>query len=324
MAHAADISGAGATFPYPLYGKWAAEYKKETGIGMNYQSIGSGGGIKQIKANTVDFGASDKPLDAADLEKAGLLQFPVVMGGIVPIFNIEGVKPDEIVLSGDVLARIYLGQITNWNDPAIAALNKGVKLPDLAVIPVYRSDGSGTSFNFTYYLNATNKDWAEVGVSTSVEWPVGLGGKGNEGVTALVAQTKGAIGYVEYAYALQNTLPYSRMLNKDGKVVAPDIESFQAAAVNADWKGTPGYGVILANQPGAGSWPMTAATFILIHKQPKKVETAASTLRFFDWAYAHGDATALNLHYVPLPDAVVAMVEASWKEVVGKDGKPVF
>ncbi|MDE1172803.1 MAG: phosphate ABC transporter substrate-binding protein PstS [Parvibaculaceae bacterium] len=323
-AQAADISGAGATFPYPLYGKWAAEYKNETGVGMNYQSIGSGGGIKQIKANTVDFGASDKPLSGTELEQAGLLQFPVVMGGIVPIFNIDGVKPGEVVLSGDVLAQIYLGKIKNWNDPAIAALNKGVKLPDLALIPIYRSDGSGTSFNFTYFLNESNKDWAEVGVNTSVEWPVGLGGKGNEGVAALVGQTKGAIGYVEYAYALQNALPYSRMLNKDGKVVEPSLESFQAAAANADWKGTPGYGVILANQPGAASWPMTAATFILVHKAPAKPEGTASTLKFFDWAYSKGDKMAEDLHYVPLPDATVSLVESSWKQVVDKDGKPVF
>lgn len=324
VAHAAEISGAGATFPYPVYAKWAEAYKAKTNIGMNYQSIGSGGGIKQINAKTVDFGASDKPLKADELAKGDLIQFPTVMGGVVPVVNLDGIKPGEIKLTGSVLAKIYLGKIVKWNDPAIVALNKDVKLPDSAIAVVHRSDGSGTTFNFTYYLNAVEPAWAEVGVETSVEWPAGLGGKGNEGVAAMVGQTKGSIGYVEYAYALQNKLTYTKMQNKDGKFVDPNYEAFQAAAANADWKDAPGFYLILANQPGATSWPMTAATFILVHKTQDKPENAKKVLEFFKWAYTDGDTMAKDLDYVPMPDNVVKLVEDSWKQVVDSSGKPVL
>src|SRR6476619_8169697 len=268
-AKAADISGAGATFPYPIYAKWADEYKKVTGNGLNYQSIGSGGGIKQIKAKTVTFGASDAPLPGKELDEAGLAQFPMVMGGIVPVVNLEGVKPGDLAIDGPTLAKIYLGEIKTWNDPAIAKLNPGKKLPSTAIALVHRSDGSGTTFNFTYYLSEVSPDWkSKVGTNTAVQWPAGIGAKGNEGVANNVANTKGSIGYVEYAYAKQNKLTYTKMVNKAGKTVSPTSESFQAGAANADWKSQPGYGVILANQPGDASWPITASTWILIHKQP--------------------------------------------------------
>ncbi|MGV8998130.1 MAG: phosphate ABC transporter substrate-binding protein PstS [Parvibaculaceae bacterium] len=323
-AQASDINGAGATFPYPVYAKWAETYKAKTDIGMNYQSIGSGGGIKQIKAKTVDFGATDAPLSGADLDKAGLAQFPTVMGAIVPVVNLAGVKPGEMKITGKVLAEIYLGKITKWNDPQIASLNKGVKLPDQAIAVVHRSDGSGTTYNFTYYLNAVDTGWAEVGVDKAVQWPVGLGGKGNEGVAALVGQTSGSIGYIEYAYALQNKLTYTDMINKDGKTVAPSLESIQAAAANAEWSKTPGFGVILADQPGAGSWPMTAATFILVYKQQENAATGKAVLGFFDWAYSDGDKSAEDLVYVPMPDKVVDMVKKSWKSITDTNGKPVL
>ena len=323
-AHASDISGAGATFPYPVYAKWAEAYKAKTGIGMNYQSIGSGGGIKQIKAKTVDFGASDAPLTGDELKETGLMQFPMVMGAIVPVVNLAGVKPGEMKLTGHVLAEIYLGNIKKWNDPQIAALNKGVALPDQAIAVVHRSDGSGTTFNFTYYLNAVDAKWASVGVNKSVQWPVGLGGKGNEGVAALVGQTSGAIGYIEYAYALQNDLTYTDMVNQAGKTVKPSLESIQAAAANAKWDSVPGFGVILADQPGAESWPMTAATFILVYKTQEKPEIAKEVLNFFDWAYDDGDKLAEDLVYVPMPDNVVDMVKASWKSISDTSGKPVL
>ncbi|HMM15747.1 MAG TPA: phosphate ABC transporter substrate-binding protein PstS [Parvibaculum sp.] len=323
-AEAADISGAGATFPYPVYAKWAEAYKQQSGTSMNYQSIGSGGGIKQIGARTVDFGASDKPLTSEELAKADLVQFPTVMGGVVPVVNIPGLKPGELKLTGPVLAKIYLGEIKKWSDPAIAADNKDLKLPDSSIAVVHRSDGSGTTYNFTYYLNAVEPAWGAVGVSTAVEWPAGLGGKGNEGVAAMVGQTKGSIGYVEYAYALQNNLTYTEMQNKDGKFVAPSYEAFQAAAANADWKHAPGFHLILANQPGADSWPMTAATFILVHKTQAKPERAKEVLKFFDWAYEHGGPMAKELDYVPLPESVVKLVKESWKEIVDGSGKPVL
>ena len=323
-ASAADVSGAGATFPYPIYAKWADAYKTKTGVGMNYQSIGSGGGIKQIKANTVDFGASDKPLTPEELNEAGLVQFPMVMGAIVPVVNLAGVKPGEMKLTGKVLAEIYLGHIKQWNDPQIAALNKGVKLPGSAITVVHRSDGSGTTFNFAYYLNAVDSDWSKVGVDTAIEWPTGLGGKGNEGVSALVGQTQGSIGYVEYAYALQNKLTYADMINKDGKVVSPSVESIQAAASNADWAKAPGYYLILADQPGAKSWPMTAATFILMHKTQAKPEVAKEVLNFFGWCYDQGDKMAEELAYVPMPGNVVQMVKKSWSEIKDSSGKPVL
>jgi phosphate transport system substrate-binding protein len=268
-AVAVEISGAGATFPYPLYAKWADTYRKETGIGLNYQSIGSGGGIKQIEAKTVTFGATDAPLKGEELDKFGLVQFPMVMGGIVPVVNIEGVKPGELVLDGPAVAAIFLGKVKSWNDPAIKKLNPNAKLPSQAIAVVHRSDGSGTTFNFTYYLALVSPDWkSQVGSNTSVEWPIGIGAKGNEGVSNNVSQAKGSIGYVEYAYARQNKMTYTKMVNKDGKTVAPTAEAFQAAAANADWNSAPGFGLILANQPGTESWPMTAATFILMPKQP--------------------------------------------------------
>src|SRR5262245_37880429 len=298
---AADISGAGATFPYPIYAKWADAYKKETGVGLNYQSIGSGGGIKQIQAKTVTFGASDMPLKAEELNKGGLIQFPTVMGGVVPVVNLEGIKPGEIVLDGPTLAKIVLGEVKTWNDPAIAKLNPNVKLPSQPIAVVHRSDGSGTTFIFTDYLSKVSPDWkSKVGSNTAVEWPVGIGAKGNEGVANNVAQTKGAVGYVEYAYAKQNKLPYTKMINKDGKTVAPDMKSFQAAAANADWSSVPGYGVILTDQPGEGTWPITAATWILMYKQPQDVAATGEAIKFFAWAYDKGGKMAEDLDYVPM------------------------
>ena len=325
-ANAADISGAGATFPYPIYAKWADAYKKEAGVGLNYQSIGSGGGIKQIKAKTVTFGASDAPLSGKDLDEIGLVQFPMVMGGIVPVVNLDGIKPGEIVLDGPTLAKIFMGEIKKWNDPLIAKLNAQVKLPDQAIAVVHRSDGSGTTFNFAYYLAEVSPEWkSKVGVNTALQWPVGIGAKGNEGVANNVGNTKGSIGYVEYAYALQNKLTHTNMVNKDGKNVGPTSEAFQAAAANADWKSKPGYGVILANQPGEKSWPMTAATWILMYKKPADAAVSADALKFFDWAYRKGDKLAEELHYVPMPANVVKDVEAYWaKEVTDASGKPVY
>jgi len=312
-AAAVEISGAGATFPYPIYAKWADTYKKETGIGLNYQSIGSGGGIKQIEARTVTFGATDAPLKGEDLTKNGLVQFPMVMGGIVPVLNVEGMKAGELVLDGPTLAAIFLGTIKTWDDPAIKKLNPDAKLPSKAIAVVHRSDGSGTTFNFTYYLAEVSGDWkSQVGSNTSVEWPVGIGAKGNEGVSNNVGQTKGSIGYVEYAYALQNKLTYTKMTNKDGKTVAPTSAAFQAAAASADWNSVPGFGVILANQPGAESWPMTAATWILIPKEPKDAEAATAALKFFAWAYVNGDKMAEELDYVPMPKKVVGDIEKVW------------
>jgi phosphate transport system substrate-binding protein len=293
---------------------------------MNYQSIGSGGGIKQIRAKTVTFGASDAPLKGADLDEHGLVQFPMVMGGIVPVINLDGIKPGEVVLDGPTLAKIFLGEIKKWDDPAIARLNSGVKLPSTAIVVVHRSDGSGTTFNFAYYLGDVSSDWkSKVGVATSVQWPVGIGAKGNEGVANNVANTRGSIGYVEYAYAKQNKLTHARMVNKDGKIVAPTSETFQAAAANADWKSQPGYGVILANEPGANSWPMTAATWILIHKQPQNPAAAKEALKFFAWAYRNGNGMAEQLDYVPMPQAVVAEVEKTWaSEIKDAGGKPLY
>ncbi len=324
-ANAADISGAGATFPYPIYSKWADAYKKETGNGLNYQSIGSGGGIKQIKARTVTFGASDAPLPGKELDESGLAQFPMVMGGIVPVVNVEGVKPGELVIDGPTLAKIYLAEVKNWNDPALKKLNPNAKLPNAAIALVHRSDGSGTTFNFTYYLSDVSADWkSKVGTNTSVQWPGGIGAKGNEGVANNVANTKNSIGYVEYAYALQNKLTYTKMQNKDGKVVAPTAAAFQAAAANAKWDSEPGFGVILANQPGAQSWPMTAATWILVYKDPQDPAATAEALKFFDWAYKNGGQMAESLDYVPMPKNVVEQVEQYWTKNVQHDGKPVY
>ena len=325
-AFAADISGAGATFPYPVYAKWADAYKKETGIGLNYQSIGSGGGIKQIKAKTVTFGASDAPLPGKELDESGLAQFPMVMGGIVPVVNIDGVKPGDLVIDGPTLANIFLGTIKKWDDPAIAKQNAGVKLPSQAIAIVHRSDGSGTTFNFTYYLSEASPDWkSKVGTNTAVQWPAGIGAKGNEGVANNVAQTKGSIGYVEYAYAKQNKLTHTKMINKAGKTVQPTAETFQAAAANADWNSQPGYGVILANQPGDQSWPMTAATWILLYKKPEKTADTASALKFFAWSYTKGDGMAKDLDYVPMPDNVVGEIQKMWAaEIKDGSGKPLF
>jgi phosphate transport system substrate-binding protein len=324
-AVAADISGAGATFPYPIYAKWADAYKKEIGVAVNYQSIGSGGGISQIRAKTVTFGASDMPLKAEELNKDGLAQFPTVMGGVVPVVNIEGVKPGELSIDGPTLAKIFLGQIKTWNDPAIVKLNANVKLPAQPIVVVHRSDGSGTTFLFTDYLSKANGDWkSKVGANTAVEWPAGIGAKGNEGVANNVAQTKGAIGYVEYAYAKQNKLSHAKMANKDGKVVEPTAESFSAAAASANWEGTPGFGVVLTDGPGAGSWPIAGATFILIHKKPQKPADAAEALRFFAWAYAKGGKMAEELDFVPMPAKVVGAIEKSWQEVKDEKGQPVF
>jgi len=324
-AAAMDISGAGATFPYPVYAKWADAYKKETGVGLNYQSIGSGGGIKQIEARTVTFGATDAPLKGDDLDKNGLVQFPMVMGGIVPVVNIAGVKAGDLVIDGPTLAKIFMGDIKTWDDPAIKKLNPGVNLPAQAIAVVHRSDGSGTTFNFAYYLAQVSPDWSKnVGFNTSVEWPVGIGAKGNEGVSQNVSQTNGSIGYVEYAYALQNKMTYTKMMNKDGKTVSPTSDAFQAAAANADWSSVPGYGVILANQPGATSWPMTAATFILVPKQPPDPAAATEALEFFAWAYTKGGKMAEELDYVPMPQKVVGSIQAMWaKYITDTSGKPL-
>jgi phosphate transport system substrate-binding protein len=325
-AVALDISGAGATFPYPVYAKWADTYKKETGVGLNYQSIGSGGGIKQIQNKTVTFGATDAPLKGEQLTKDGLIQFPMVMGGIVPVINVEGIKPGDITLDGPTLAKIFLGQIKAWNDPAIQKLNPSAKLPSQAIVVVHRSDGSGTTFNFAYYLAEISPEWkTKVGYNTSVEWPVGIGAKGNEGVANNVAQTKGSIGYVEYAYAKQNKLTHTKMINKEGKAVDPTSATFQAAAANAKWDSVPGYGVILANQSGDTSWPMTAATWILMYKKPQDVAASTAALKFFAWAYEKGDKMADELDYIPMPANVVTSVKKTWEtDVKDNSGKPLF
>ena len=312
-AMAADITGAGATFPFPVYSKWADAYKKETGIGLNYQSIGSGGGIKQIQAKTVTFGASDMPLKAEQLEKDGFVQWPMVMGAIVPVVNLDGVKPGEMVFDGATLADIYLGKITKWDDPAIKKLNPKVNLPSTAIAVVRRSDGSGTTFNFTNYLSKVSADWkSKVGEGTAVEWPVGVGAKGNEGVSANISQTKNSIGYVEYAYAKQNKLTYTGMVNSAGKSVQPTVPAFQAAAANADWSKAPGYYVILTNQPGDASWPITAATFILMHKVPTDKAASQEAIKFFKWAFEKGGKMAEDLDYIPMPASVVKQIEKTW------------
>ena len=312
-AFAADITGAGATFPFPVYSKWADAYKKETGNGLNYQSIGSGGGIKQIQAKTVTFGASDMPLKAEQLEKDGFVQWPMVMGAIVPVVNLDGVKAGELVFDGATLADIYLGKITKWDDAAIKKLNPKVNLPSTAIAVVRRSDGSGTTFNFTNYLSKVSVDWkSKVGEGTAVEWPVGVGAKGNEGVSANISQTKNSIGYVEYAYAKQNKLTYTGMVNSAGKSVQPTVAAFQAAAGNADWSKSPGYYVILTNQPGDASWPITAATFILMHKVPTDKAASTEALKFFKWAFEKGGKMAEELDYIPMPDSVVKQIEKTW------------
>jgi len=312
-ACAADITGAGATFPFPIYSKWADAYKKQTGNGLNYQSIGSGAGIKQIVSKTVTFGASDMPLKVEQLDKDGLVQWPMVMGAIVPVVNLEGVKAGEMVFDGPTLADIYLGKITKWDDPAIKKLNPNVKLPSEAIAVVHRADGSGTTFNFTDYLSKVSPDWkGKVGVGTAVEWPAGVGAKGNEGVSGNIGQTKNSIGYVEYAYAKQNKLVYTAMVNKAGKTVQPTTETFQAAASNADWTHAPGYYVILTDQPGDTSWPITASTFILMHKNPADKAASAEAIKFFKWSFENGGKMAEELDYIPMPDNVVKLIQNTW------------
>jgi phosphate transport system substrate-binding protein len=324
VAQTTTISGAGATFPYPIYAKWADAYKKETGVSLNYQSIGSGAGIKQIQAKTVTFGATDAPLKGEQLEKDGLAQFPMVMGGVVPVVNLEGIKPGELVIDGPTFAKIYLGEVKTWDAPEIKALNPNAKLPSIAIAPVYRSDGSGTTFLFTDYLSKVSEPFkTKVGSATSVKWPVGIGGKGNEGVAATVGQTKGGIGYVEFAYAKVNKMAHMKMVNRNGKPVSPELASFQAAAAQADWASVPGFGVILTNQEGDAAWPITGATFILMHKKAEKPAEATAALNFFKWALEKGDKMAAELDYVPMPEAVVKKIEASFPQIVGPDGKPL-
>ena len=325
---AADITGAGATFPYPIYAKWAEAYKQKTGVGLNYQSIGSGGGIKQIRAKTVDFGASDAPLKADELSKDSLIQFPMVMGGVVPVVNIEGVQPGRMKLTGAVLADIYLGKISKWNDSRIASLNGDLKLPDQAITVVHRADGSGTTFIFTNYLSKVSNEWKDkVGNNASVSWPAptSSGGKGNEGVASFVQRIRGAIGYVEYAYAKQNKMAYTLLQNKDGVFVAPNDKTFQSAAAGADWKNAPGFYEILTDEPGKNTWPITGATFILMHKAQADGGKAKEVLKFFSWAYQNGDQMALELDYIPMPDEVVKLVESAWKtEIKDQSGKAIW
>ena len=322
VAGAQEVTGAGASFPAPLYSKWAADYNKATGVKINYQSVGSGAGIRQIDAKTVDFGASDAPLKDEELAKKGQLQFPTVIGGVIPVVNIKGITPGQLRLNGQVLGDIFLGKITKWNDAAIKALNPSVNLPDVAIAPVRRADGSGTTFLFTNYLSKVNAEWkAKVGEGTAVNWPVGAGGKGNEGVAAFVGRLPNSIGYLEYAYVKQNKLSYALMQNSAGNFVAPDDKAFKAAAAGADWAKS--FYQILTNQPGAESWPITGATFILMHKVQDKPAQAAATLKFFQWAYLNGDKTADDLDYVPMPPAVKAQIEKGWSEIKDAGGKAV-
>jgi phosphate transport system substrate-binding protein len=314
-ANAANVTGAGSSFVYPVLSKWSAAYHQATGNQVNYQSIGSGGGIAQIEAATVDFGASDKPLSAADLQKYGLGQFPVVIGGIVPVINVPGVPSGAMKLDGALLADIYLGQVTRWNDPAIAALNGGVTLPDTKITVVHRSDGSGTTFNFSNYLSKVSGAWkSKVGEGTSVQWPTGVGGKGNEGVSAYVRQITGGIGYVEYAYALQNKLAYTRMKNAAGKFLLPDAGAFAAAAETANWKSAKDFNVIMTNAPGAEAWPITATTWAIMYKKAKRPAQSRATVDFFKWSFEHGQPQASALDYVPLPPALVQQIEAYWSQ----------
>ncbi len=325
-AVAADITGAGATFPYPLYAKWAEAYKNETGIGLNYQSIGSGGGINQIKAGTVNFGASDMPLEPSELESAGLVQFPTVIGGVIPVVNLEGIKPGEIKLDGQVLADIFLGKITKWNDPQIVKLNAGVKLPDKDISVVHRSDGSGTTFIFTNYLSKVSPEWKQsVGNGVSVSWATGVGGKGNEGVASYVQRISGSIGYVEYAYVLQNKMTYTMVKNHDGQFVMPEAKNFRSAAADADWAKSKDFYMILTDQPGRDSWPISGATFILMRKAQEDPESAKRVLDFFSWAYEKGGKLADDLSYIPMPANVVELIHKEWKEEIkGSGGKAIY
>ncbi len=321
-AAAQDVTGAGATFPAPLYAKWASEYNKATGVKVNYQSVGSGAGIKQIDAKTVAFGASDMPLKDDELAKKGQVQFPTVIGGVVPVINVKGINPGQLKLTGPVLGDIYLGKITKWNDPALKALNPGLALPDADIAVVRRADGSGTSFIFTNYLSKVNPEWkSKVGEGTAVNWPTGAGGKGNEGVAAFVNRLPNSIGYVEYAYVKQNKMNYALMQNSAGSFVAPDDDTFKAAAAGADWSKS--FYQILTNQAGKDAWPLTGATFILMHKTQDKPAEAASTLKFFNWAYKNGDKMAADLEYVAMPESVKTQIEKSWSEIKDASGKPV-
>src|ERR1700716_87788 len=324
-AQATDISGAGATFPYPIYSKWADAYKKQTGVGLNYQSIGSGGGIKQIKGKPGTFGASDMPLKPEEVKEAGLVQFPMIIGGVVPAVNVKGVAPGQMVLDGATVASIYLGEITKWNDPRIKKLNPKLALPDTAIAPVYRSDGSGTNFLFSDYLSKVSpKFMSSIGANTSVQWPTGIGAKGNEGVANMTTQTDGAIGYVEYAYAKQNKMAYTLLTNKAGNAVAPSAESFQAAAANADWVHADGYYLILTDQAGAKSWPITGGSFILLYKHPDDPAPVKEALKFFAWAYKDGASMAAELDYVPLPPALIAQVKKTWTSEIMSGGHPLW
>ena len=318
-ALAADITGAGATFPFPVYAKWAEAYKKETGVGLNYQSIGSSGGIRQIRAKTVTFGATDAPVPGAELDRDAMVQFPAIIGGTVPVFNLEGFKPGDLRVNGQVLAEIFMGTISNWNDPKLVALNPGKTLPNQAITVVHRADGSGTTFNFTDYLAVVSKEWADkVGRGAAVKWPAAssVGGKGNEGVAANVARIKGSIGYVEYAYAKRNKIPHMLMLNADGKYVAPDDKTFEAAAAGVDWFSVPGMGVSMVNAKGANSWPISTASFILMYKNPADKAASNEVLKFFDWAFKNGKQMALELDYVPLPDSLTAQIrQRVWSQI---------
>ena len=319
------INGAGASFPYPLYSQWAYEYNQLTGMKINYQSIGSGGGIRQIKAKTVDFGASDAPLKAEELDEFDMIQFPMIMGGVVPVVNIDGIGQGELKLDSKTLVDIFLGKIEKWNDTAIKKLNPGLKLPKKAITIVHRADGSGTTWIFTKYLAKVSKEWADkVGANKAVSWPVGVGGKGNEGVASYVKRVKGSIGYVEFAYAIQNKLSYILLQNKDGNYVAPTKENFMSAAGNADWANAPGFYLVLVDQPGEKSWPITGASFIIIYKDQKNLQTIQGLFKFFDWCYKHGQNKALELDYVPMPENVVKMVQDKWKNEVKYNNKPAW
>jgi len=325
MAASMTVNGAGASFPFPVYSQWAYKYQQMQGVKINYQSIGSGGGIRQIKAKTVDFGASDAPLKPADLKSSGLIQFPMIMGGVVPVVNVKGIGPGNLRISPEVLADIFLGEITKWNDPAITRLNPDVKLPGQDIIVVHRSDGSGTTWIYTNYLDKVSPSWHKrVGTDKAVDWPTGVGGKGNEGVANYVKQVPGAIGYVEYAYAIQNKLDYVRLQNRAGKYVSPSSETFQSAAANADWKGADSYYVVLTDQPGDNSWPITGASFILLHKDLPSVDGAKTMLSFFNWSYRHGGEIAQKLDYVPMPGNVVDLVEKTWSDELSSMGHKVW
>ncbi len=322
---ALTINGAGATFPYPVYAQWAYKYQRLTGTKLNYQSIGSGGGIAQIKAKTTDFGASDAPMKKEELDANGLIQFPMVVGGVVPILNLAGIGPGELKLAPDLLVDLFMGHITHWNDEALVKANPGVELPDTAVTVVHRADGSGTTWIFTNYLDKVSSAWHEkVGTGKAVSWPVGVGGKGNEGVAAYVQRVNGSIGYVEFAYALQNKMAHALLKNRSGAFVSPTIESFQAAAANADWESAPGFYMVLTDQPGAASWPITGASFIIVYREQADIVLANAMFRFFDWCYRHGADIAKELHYVPIPITVADGVQNKWKEILTAAGQPIW